>query len=60
MMRNQLASSGTCDTAAISRNVEFGKKYRISGTPTLIFRDGSRIPGAAPAAQVEQLLSAAK
>jgi len=49
-----------CDTAALQRNVAFGRKYNITGTPTLIFADGSRAPGAIPAAQVEKMLAAAK
>ena len=53
------AASAECDVAAVQRNVEFGRKYNITGTPTLIFSDGSRAPGAIPAAQVEQKLSAA-
>ena len=48
-----------CDTAALERNVAFGRKYNITGTPTLIFADGSRAPGAIPAAQVEKHLAAA-
>jgi thiol:disulfide interchange protein DsbC len=47
----------TCDTSTIDANVEFGKKQRISGTPTLFFADGSRVPGALPVAQVEKLLA---
>ena len=47
-----------CDTAALTRNREFGQKYNITGTPTLIFSDGSRAPGALPAAQVEKFLAA--
>ena len=31
-------------------------KYNITGTPTLIFADGTRVPGAIPAAQVEKQL----
>jgi len=49
---------GGCDVAALQRNVEFGRKYNITGTPTLIFSDGTRTPGAIPAAQVEKQLSA--
>jgi thiol:disulfide interchange protein DsbC len=49
-----------CDTAALARNTEFGKKHKITGTPTLFFTDGSRVPGAIPAAEVEKLLAAAK
>jgi len=51
--------TGSCDTAALQRNIEFGRKYNITGTPTLIFADGTRAPGAIPAAQVEKQLSAA-
>ena len=50
-------ATADCDVAALKRNVEFGRKYNITGTPTLIFADGSRTPGAIPAAQVEQMLS---
>jgi thiol:disulfide interchange protein DsbC len=60
MVRDQAASSATCDTAAVTRNVEFGKKYKITGTPTLVFADGTRVPGAIGAVQVEKMLADAK
>jgi thiol:disulfide interchange protein DsbC len=60
MVRDQAIAAATCDTAAIARNVEFGKKYKINGTPTMFFVDGTRVPGAIDAAQVEKLLAAAK
>ena len=47
-----------CDTALIDANVEFGKKNRITGTPTLFFADNTRVPGAIDAKQIEKLLSA--
>ncbi len=50
----------SCDVTAITRNVELGRKHKISGTPTLLFADGSRVPGAISAAQVEKYLSDAK
>ncbi|MDB5827520.1 MAG: disulfide isomerase [Variovorax sp.] len=53
------AAGAGCDVAALQRNIEFGRKYNITGTPTLIFGDGTRAPGAIPAAQVEEKLSAA-
>lgn len=56
MLREMPAPAASCDTTAITRNVEFGKKYRITGTPTMIFADGSRVPGAIGAAQIEKLL----
>jgi len=57
MVRDQIAPKASCDTAAVARNLEFGRKHRISGTPTLLFADGTRVPGAIPAAQVEKLLA---
>jgi len=52
-------SMGKCDSAALERNVEFGKKHRVQGTPAVVFEDGTRKPGALPAAEVEKLLVAA-
>ena len=48
-----------CDTAAIDRNLEFARKYRVNGTPAVFFEDGTRKPGALPAEMVEKLLVAA-
>lgn len=53
-------SIGQCDTAALARNVEFGRKYRINGTPALIFQDGTRVPGALPTAAIEKQLAQAQ
>ena len=50
---------GACDTAALDRNVEFGKKHRVQGTPAVFFEDGTRKPGAMSAAEVDKLLAAA-
>ncbi len=57
MVAGKTLPNANCDTAAIARNLEFGRKYRINGTPTLIFADGSRVAGALTAQQVEQNLS---
>ena len=40
-------------------NVELGRKYKINGTPTLLFTNGSRVPGAVDAKKVEQMLAQA-
>lgn len=45
-----------CDTSAIGKNQEYGRKLSISGTPTLFFSDGERVPGAMPLARIEQRL----
>ena len=60
MVRSEpLAKADTgCDVSALARNVEFGRKYKITGTPTLIFADGSRVPGAIGAADIEKMLTA--
>ena len=60
MVRDQPAPKATCDTTAIERNLAFGKKHKITGTPTVFFVDGSRVPGAIGAPQVEKLLAEAK
>jgi len=59
MLKNVEPASAKCDTQAIDRNVALGKAHRITGTPTLIFADGSRVPGAIGADQVEQRLTQA-
>jgi thiol:disulfide interchange protein DsbC len=50
--------SGGNDLAAIERNSELGRRLRVTGTPTLIFPDGTRVPGALPAKQLEEYLIA--
>ena len=57
MLHDTPPASANCDAAAIKRNVEFGQKMKISGTPTLVFADGTRVPGAIDLAQVEKLLN---
>jgi len=52
------AASG-CDTAVLERNIALGQKYKVQGTPAVVFEDGSRAPGAIPAAQIEQRIQAA-
>ncbi len=49
-----------CDNHNIDAIVEFGKKHRINGTPTLFVADGTRVPGAIEAAQIETLLNSVK
>jgi thiol:disulfide interchange protein DsbC len=60
MVRGQAVVPATCDGAAVVRNVEFGKKYQINGTPTMIFADGTRVPGAVGTQEIEKLLADAK
>jgi thiol:disulfide interchange protein DsbC len=54
------AMGGKCDLAALDRNVALGKKYRVNGTPALVFEDGKRVPGAMAPDQVEKQLVASR
>lgn len=57
MVRDQALPAANCDAAAINRNLAFGRKHKITGTPTLVFADGTRVPGAINAQQVEKYLA---
>jgi len=50
------SAKADCDTTAIQKTIELGQKLGISGTPTLFFTDGTRVPGAVPLAQIEKKL----
>ncbi|GAB4214512.1 MAG: DsbC family protein [Rhodoferax sp.] len=56
MLNEVPPTEASCDTAALERNRELGRKHRITGTPTLIFADGSRVPGAIGVDQIEKRL----
>lgn len=58
-MLRDIAPKGnaSCNTDALTANMDFARKYRITGTPTLVFADGTRVPGAINAQQIEQFLS---
>jgi thiol:disulfide interchange protein DsbC len=53
-------SMGNCDASALQRNIALAKRYRVNGTPALVFEDGKRIPGALPPAEVEKQLVASR
>jgi len=61
MLRDQSApaAAAMCDTSALARNVEIGRKHKITGTPTLLFTNGARVPGAVDSKKVEQMLAEA-
>ena len=61
MLREQGASAApaSCDAGAVVRNAELGRKHKITGTPTLIFSNSTRVPGAIDNKRVEQLLAQA-
>jgi len=49
----------TCDTSTIDKTLAFGRDKKISGTPTIFFADGQRVPGMMPLEIMEQRLAAA-
>ncbi len=52
---------GDCDSSALQRNAELGRKHKVNGTPALVFEDGKRVPGAMSLGDLEkQLLASAK
>lgn len=59
MLENKtpVKNMGACSTP-IARNLAFAQKYRINGTPAIIFTDGTRVPGAINAEQIEKQLVA--
>ena len=57
MTRDTALPVATCDSSALARNMEFGRKHKITGTPTLLALDGKRVPGAIPVAQIEQMIA---
>ena len=59
MLKEQAPANAQCDTAALQRNLDRGRKHKSTGTPTLIASDGTRVPGAIGTAQIEKLLAQA-
>ncbi len=59
MLRDQTApaAAAMCDTSALARNVDVGRKHKINGTPTLMFTNGARVPGAVDSKKIEQMLT---
>jgi len=57
MVRDQAPAAANCDTGSLKRNMEYGQKMKITGTPTTLLPDGTRIPGAIELSQLEKLLA---
>jgi thiol:disulfide interchange protein DsbC len=50
----------SCSTTPNEKVLELGKKFKVTGTPTVFFTDGSRVPGAVDAKTLEAKLAAIK
>ena len=51
---------GECDSSAIERVTVLARKYRVNGTPAIVFEDGKRVPGAMSLEQLEKQLVASR
>jgi thiol:disulfide interchange protein DsbC len=51
------SNDGKCANP-VDATIALGNKLKVSGTPTLFFANGQRVPGMVPAAQLEKLLAA--
>ncbi len=58
MLNGVRPADKTCETP-ISTLLQSGRDNRVTGTPTLIFADGSVVGGMIPAAQIKERLNAA-
>ncbi|HVF63297.1 MAG TPA: DsbC family protein [Casimicrobiaceae bacterium] len=52
-------NAGDCDNP-VAATMALGQKLRVSATPTLVFADGTIVPGAVPAATIEAELNRAE
>jgi thiol:disulfide interchange protein DsbC len=60
MVRDMALPTDTSCPNPIDKILEFGKSKRVTGTPTMIFEDGERIPGAISVADFEKKLASTK
>jgi thiol:disulfide interchange protein DsbC len=51
--RKELPADKSCNTDALSTLTKLGEKMKVMGTPTLVFEDGHRVPGALSKEQLE-------
>ena len=58
--RRAPSAAGTCDTAAIARNLTLGEKMNVTGTPTIFLADGRRLPGAVQADRLDREMNAVR
>jgi thiol:disulfide interchange protein DsbC len=52
-----LRGMGQCDVAALDRNKALADRFRVNGTPAIIFDDGSRFAGATGLEQLSKRLN---
>ena len=60
MVRETVSQGDSSCATPIDKILAFGQSKRVQGTPTIIFEDGERVPGAMAIADFEKKLAAAK
>jgi thiol:disulfide interchange protein DsbC len=60
MLRETVPSGDNACKTPIDKNLALGQSKRINGTPTIIFENGERVPGAMQITEFEKRLDAAK
>lgn len=54
------AAPASCSTTPNEKIAELGRKLRVTGTPTIFFADGSRLPGAVDTKMLEDKFASVK
>ena len=60
MVRDMALPADTSCATPVEKNLEFGKGKRITGTPTMFFEDGERVPGVISLPDFEKKLASLK
>ena len=60
MLKDTAPAGGKACETPIDTLIAFGREKRISGTPTIFFEDGERVPGVMPIPALEKRLADAK
>lgn len=60
MLRETVPTGDSSCTTPIDKNLALGQSKRINGTPTIIFENGERAPGAMQITEFEKRLAASK
>ncbi|MDR2881711.1 MAG: DsbC family protein [Azoarcus sp.] len=59
IVNGKVPAARNCNSSVIDRNMELGRKLRMTGTPVLFFTNGTRIVGYRAAADLELILAEA-
>ena len=53
-----IGNASGCNTSNIDKNLALGDKLEVTGTPTIFFNNGKRVPGAVSKDEIDKLLNA--